>query len=129
MSRSRGPRPVRSATRWPARLKPAPSTQRVVKPSASSSARNASPTRRTPAKFIVPLLMFTTRSSSASAWALRSSTALAMRRSVGVRESAMTAATGAGDLSGDGPTVASAAARAVAAETYSQRWVMGSGTC
>jgi hypothetical protein len=69
--------------------------------------------------------MFTTRSSSASAWALRSSTALAMRRSVGVRESAMTVGTAAGDLSGDGPRVASAATRAVAAETYSQRWAHG----
>ena len=55
------------ATRCPARLNAAPSTHRVVKPSASSSARNTSPTARTPAKFIVPLLMLTTRSSSASA--------------------------------------------------------------
>ena len=37
-------RPIRSATRWPARANGAPSTQRVRKPSASSSARSRRPT-------------------------------------------------------------------------------------
>src|SRR4051812_41031276 len=74
MSRSFGPGPGCSATRWPERLNGAPSTHRVVKPSESSSARSTSATRRTPAKFIVPLLMSTMRWRSARARALSAST-------------------------------------------------------
>src|SRR5580765_5375119 len=78
MSRTRGPWRTRSATRWPARLNGAPSIQRVVKPSVRSSALKTSPTCRTPARFIVPLLMLTTRSSSASAASWSASTAAAI---------------------------------------------------
>ena len=66
-TRERGARP-RAAAPPPGAGAPeaAPSTHRVRKPSPSSSARKTSPTARTPAKFMVPLLMFTTRSSSAT---------------------------------------------------------------
>ena len=52
---------------------------------ASSSLQNIFPTSRTPAKFCVPLLMLTTRSSSASASALCASTCATIARSSGVR--------------------------------------------
>ena len=78
MSSTRGPLRTRSASRWPARLNGAPSIQRVVKPSVRSSALKTSPTCRTPARFIVPLLMLTTRSSSASAASWSASTAAAI---------------------------------------------------
>src|SRR5262245_25912655 len=70
--------------RWPARRKGAPSTQRVVKPSASNCGRSTSATCRTPAKFMVPLLILTMRSRRASASALDESTAEAMVRSTEV---------------------------------------------
>ena len=54
----------------PGALEGAPSIQRVLKPSASNSCRKILPTSCTPLKFWVPLLMLTTRSSSASARAL-----------------------------------------------------------
>ena len=70
MRRILGPGPGCSATRCPARLKGAPSTQRVLNPRASNSCRKILPTSCTPLKFWVPLLMLTTRSSSASACGL-----------------------------------------------------------
>ena len=55
-----------------------------------------SPTRLTPAKFMVPLLMLTSLSSSTSACALRLSTASAIERSACGREGSGTAPAGLG---------------------------------
>ena len=74
MSRSFGPGPRMFGDEMTGTPEGAPSTHRVVKPSESSSARSTSATRRTPAKFIVPLLMSTMRCSSARARALSAST-------------------------------------------------------
>ena len=119
MSRSRGPVPVRSATRCPARPKAAPSTHRVSKPSLSSSSRRMPPTCRTPAKFIVPLLMFTSRSSNARPSALRGPTASAIARSVASR-GAGAAATGSGKFVARG-VHATAAIQREAAITRGER--------
>ena len=81
MRRRRGPGPARSPIRCPARRNGPPSSHRVAKPRASSSRRKIAPTSRTPARFSVPLLMFTTRSRSSSASPLWASTYSTMARS------------------------------------------------
>ena len=67
ISRRRGPRVPWLASRWPARSKGAPSIHWVLNPSCLNSRSNTEPTLRTPARFMVPLLISTVSWSSATA--------------------------------------------------------------
>jgi hypothetical protein len=53
--------PLWTATKCPPRFTESCADQRVAKPRESNDARNIAPTRCSPAAFIVPLGMFTTR--------------------------------------------------------------------
>src|SRR5947209_4622262 len=88
--------PSRAATRWPARcMAGGKSTQRVVKPRWSNSARNMRPTSRTPSGFKVPLLTFTVRSRNCKAAPERSFTAATICCSAAVSAAAASAASNA----------------------------------
>lgn len=81
--------PVRVATRWPARpTSGGMSIHRVLKPSWSNCWRNRAPTCRTPAWFMVPLLMRAACSSSATACGVCALISATMRCSTGDSSSA-----------------------------------------